>query len=173
MNIYPQARNNGIFLGIILIVFSIVLSYVNPRMFLASQSFILMVPFVLVLIKNAFDIRRIQGGWISFKSLFYNSFVCAMIAISFCSVFEYFLFNSIFPDLKDIYREISIEALKTMKGTFSEEMIDKSMEEIEKDNFYGPIYIIMLFLRRIIAPGLLLSLFVSYFLKKSKPTTQT
>lgn len=168
-----QAFYNGIFLGIILVVFALVLSYVNPRMFLASQSFLLLVPFVIVLIKNAFDQRRLNDGVISFKSLFKYSYICALTAISIYSFFEYFLYNHIFSDLVNIYREISYEALNEMKGTFGEAMIEKSMEEIEKDNFYGVYYIIMLFLRRLIAPCLILSLIISGMFKKSELKTNT
>ncbi len=173
MKINLQARNNGIFLGVILIVFTLVLSYVNPKVFLTTRSFLLIVPFIIILVKNAFDIRRQDGGYIKFKKLFLDSFTCAVVAIAMCTAFEYFLFNNIYPELKEVYKQVGMEALEQSKGFFSEEMIEKSKEQFENENMYGFAEIISLFFTRLLAPGVILSVIIAGILRKNKPTLNT
>jgi len=173
MNINEQARNNGVFLGIILVVFTIVLSYVNPRVFLTTRSFLLIVPFIIILVKNAFDIRKSKGGFIGFKKLFLYSFTTSAIAITLCTAFEYVLFNHLYPELVEIYREIGLEALEQSKSFFNDQTIEKSRAQFEKENLYGVTEVISLYLTRLLVPGALLSLLVAGILKKSKPIINT
>lgn len=100
MNIDRIAVNNGVFSGVVLITFTLVLSFVNPEVFLKSKSFLLLIPFVLILIKNASDIRREAGGYIEYKTLFLQGFVCAAIAVFMCSCFEFFTIQLYLPRIR-------------------------------------------------------------------------
>ena len=166
MMIRVQAKNNGIFLGVILVVFTMVLSFVNPLVFLRTKSFLLIVPFFIVLIKNAFDLRRANEGFINFKELFLQSFFCSSIAILICSTFEYFLFNNIYPEMVDMYRQVSREALEQSADLFGDEFVEKNMETIENQDLFGITQIISLFFTRLLTPGALLSLITAILFKK-------
>ena len=168
MTFTTLAKNNGIFLGIILIIFSLVLSFVNPAVFLKSRSLILIVPFFIILMKGAFDIRRLNEGFIDFKSLFIYSMLSSAIAISFCTIFEYFLFNFIFPDLKEVFRAISMEALEESGSLLGENYIDQFKENLNNDDLYNIPQMISLYFTRMIAPGALLSVMTALMFKKNQ-----
>jgi hypothetical protein len=165
------ARNNGIFLGMILIVFSLVLSYVNPAVFLNTRSFIMLVPFFIILMKNAFDLRRINDGVISFRDLFLYSLLCSVIAIILCTSFEYTLFNFFYPELKDVFRAVSIEALEQSGTILGDDYKEKVIKNLEEEELYNFAQIISLFFTRLIAPGALLSGMAALMFKKSKIIT--
>lgn len=167
MSIKKQSKNNGLFLGVILVVFTLVLSFINPMVFLETKSFLLIVPFFIILVKNAFDLRRNSGGVIRFKELFIQSFFCSAIAIAICSGFEYLLFNFIYPELIEMHRQVSLEALEKTSDLFGEAFIEKNKETIENQNLFGITQIISLFFTRLLAPGILLSLLVAGMFKKS------
>lgn len=173
MNIDRIAVNNGVFSGVVLITFTLVLSFVNPEVFLKSKSFLLLIPFVLILIKNASDIRREAGGYIEYKTLFLQGFVCAAIAVFMCSCFEFLLFNYIYPELEDIYKRISIEALEHGKTMFGEEFIEDKIALIENQKPYSLTAIFSLFIWRLVAPGALFAFITAAIMKKSKPTIKS
>lgn len=171
MSFTSLAKNNGIFLGIILIVFSLVLSFVNPAVFLKSRSLILIVPFFIILMKNAFDIRRVNEGYIDFKSLFLYGMLCSVLAISLCTTFEYFLFNYIYPDLKEVFRAISLEALEESGTLLGDSYREQFEENLNKDDLYNLPQMVSLFFTRMLTPGALLSVLTALMFKKSNSTT--
>ncbi len=171
MNGQGQTRNNGIFLGIILILFSIVLSYINPRMFLQLKSSLLIVPFMIVLIKNAFDLRKLNDNVSSISFLFWQGFICSSIAILMCTTFEYILFNYLYPELIELYRSISLESLEVSRDIYSDELYELSRKEIaDNPNLYGITQIFVFFLIRLAVPGALLSMIIALLFRKNKST---
>lgn len=165
--------NNGLFLGIILIIFTIVLSYVNPRLFLQAKSFLLVIPFILILIKTGLDFRKLNGGIASLADLFVACFICSIIAILMCSSFEYLQFNYFNPGLLEIQYELSLEALEQSKSLFGEAYAEKGKSFLEKENLYGLKEIISMVFIRFFIPGAFFSFLVALILKRSNSITKS
>lgn len=170
MKINKQSRNNGLFLGIILVTFTLILSMANPTGFLKTKSFVLIVPFFIILMKNCFDFRKRNDGIADIKSLFIQGMICSSIAIFICTGFEFLLFNYLFPELNDIYKNVSLEALEESAGIFGESFIEKNREAIENQELYGISQTITLLITRMLAPGALLSFLTALIFKKNKST---
>ncbi|MBT8234087.1 MAG: DUF4199 domain-containing protein [Saprospiraceae bacterium] len=172
MKVSSISINNGLFLGIILIIFTAVLSYTNPIMFIKSRSFLLSVPFLLILIKAGNEFRRTQGGIATFNEIMNITFFCGLIAVALCTTFEYIHFNFINEGLKDIEKEISLEAIELTKSILSEEMVEKNMQIIKEGDMYSLGQCFSKFLIRLLLPTALFSVLVSLIQKRNKPIIQ-
>ena len=168
MKIGPISINNGLFLGIILVIFTLVLSYTNPTMFIKSKTMLLSMPFIIILIKAANEFRRSNGGLASFGQLFNITFFCGAIAVLICSIFEFLLFNYINPELAVVEKAIQIEALEQTKSLFGEGFIENQIPEIESKNMHSLDVSLTNFIFRLIAPVALFSSIVSLILKRNE-----
>lgn len=167
MKINQISIQNGLFLGVILITFTLVLSYTNPTMFLKSKTMLLLMPFIIILIKAANDFRRGNQGIASFKELFNITFFTGAIAVLICSIFEYFLFNFINKDLIPLEKTINLEALELTKAMLSTEYVELQKSIIEKSNMHSITQTITNLFLRLLAPTALFASFVSLILKRN------
>lgn len=168
MKINQISVQNGLFLGLILITFTIVLSYTNPTMFLKSKTMLLLMPFIIILIKAANDFRRKNEGIATMGQLFNITFFCGAIAVLICSIFEYFLFNYINPDLIPMERQINLEAIELTKSMLSDEYAELQKTIIKETNMHSVTQTLTTFSLRLITPTALFALFVSLILKRDK-----
>jgi len=70
---------NGLFLGVAMIICSYVLYLANPHMFLTAKSGALFLIFLLIMTKSGLDSRKLEGGFIGFKNVFFNMFITGAI----------------------------------------------------------------------------------------------
>lgn len=166
---------NGLFLGVAMIICSYVLYLANPKMFLTAKGSILFLVFVLIMTKSGLDARKQGGGFIGFKSAFLNMFITGAIGTFCCTFFEYVHYNFLAPELIDMQREINLEAAEKMAELFSglgdeyEEAMDLQLENLEDENFTSLGNTIKNYFVRLIFPVALLSAFIGLFIKRGKP----
>jgi len=164
--------NNGLFLGVAMVISSYVLYLANPKMFFSAKSIVLLMIFIIVLIKAGRDARTENGGFISFKEVFINMFVTGAIGTLLCTSFELVLFNFIDPGLIDIQKEIALEAAEKvteMLGGLSEEYevaFEQEIEKIEESNPASMAATIKNYFARLIAPVALLSAIIGLVIKR-------
>ncbi len=130
---------NGLFMGIAMIISSYALYLANPSMFLSAKTLVLLLIFIILLVKSGLDARKGNGGFISFKSAFFNLFVTGAIGTLICTIFDYIHFNMLAPELIDMMKEIQLEAAEQMSGILGsspemEEIMEESMDQIEDSN---------------------------------------
>lgn len=168
MKINQLSIQNGLFLGIILITFTMVLSYTNPTMFLKSKTMLLMMPFIIVLIKAANDFRRKNEGVATMGELFNITFFCGAIAVLICSTFEFFLFNYINAELIPLEKSINLEAIELSKAMINEDYAELQKKIIQETNMHSVTQTLTTFSLRLLTPTALFALFVSLILKRDK-----
>lgn len=164
--------NNGLFLGIAMVIGSYVLYLANPKMFFSAKSLVLLMIFIIILVKAGRDARADNGGYISFKEVFINMFVTGAIGTLLCTSFEYLLFNFIDPSLIDMQKEIALEAAEKVTellGGMGEEYeiaFEKELEKIENGNPASAGSTLKNYFARLIAPVALMSAIIGLILKR-------
>ena len=137
MKISPISINNGLFLGVILISFTWILSYSNPMMFLTSKSIFLSMPFILILIKAGREFRRGNDGEATFGELFNITFFCGAIAVIICSLFEFMLFNYLNPELIEVEKAVNLDAIEKAKSILGESMYEVQKKILEESDMHS------------------------------------
>ncbi len=162
--------NNGLFLGVALVIAIFVLYLANTRMFFNAKSFVLFTVFLLMTIKSGLDARRANGGFISFSKAFINMFVTGAIGYLLATIGEYILFNFVDPSLPELQKEIAMEAMEEMSGLFGgaemEAAMEKEMDKLEDRDLSGPGAMMMNYITRLIAPVAIISAIVGVIIKK-------
>lgn len=166
--------NNGIFLGIALLISTYVLYWANTRMFFSIKGFVLFTIFLLIILKSGREARTSLGGFIDWKTAFINMFITGAIGYLFVTVGEYVLYNFVDTGLADLQKEISLEALEEMSGMLGgsdfQDAMEKSMEEIEDKNIAGAGTMFATYIMRLIAPvGLMAAIVALIIRKKGQP----
>lgn len=126
---------NGLILGGVLIVLSLVLYLVNPRVYLTWASWIGYAVVIYFMYKTAVAVKAEEGGTLSFGGAFVASFVPMAIGLLISSLFSYLLQNFIAPELGDLTKEMAIETIEKMSSMFGGEMGDEMMEQIENEDY--------------------------------------
>lgn len=166
---------NGLFLGVAMIICSYVLYLANPHMFLTAKSGALFLIFLLIMTKSGLDSRKLEGGFIGFKNVFFNMFITGAIGTLLCTFFEYVHYNFLSPELIEIQREISLEAAEKMAEIFSglgeeyEEAMDMQLEGLEDENFASLGNTIKNYMVRLVFPVALFSAIIGLFIKRDGP----
>jgi len=166
MKLSPTSINNGIFLGAILIAFTLILSYSNPTMFLTSKSMFLSMPFILILIKAGREFRRNNNGEATFGQLFNITFFCGAIAVIICSCFEYFLFNNINPDLAEVEKAVNLDAIEKAKDFLGDQIYTLQKQILEESDLHSLTQSFSTMALRFLTPAALFSVVISLILKR-------
>lgn len=126
---------NGVILGVVLIVISLVLYLVSPRVYLTWGQWIGYIAVIYFMYKTAVTVREEEGGVLPFGAAFVASFVPMAIGLLTSSLFAYLLQNFIAPELGDLTKEMAIETIEKVSAMFGEGMSDDMIEEIEKQDY--------------------------------------
>lgn len=173
MEVSKKATQNGLFMGLMLVICSFTIYKTDPASFISFKSWILFMPFLILLVKSGLDARRENGGIISFGQAFKDMLTAAVIGVFICTLFEYILFNYIDTDLKDLMMEISLISLEQMKGIISESYVETLIERMEQEDIYSFPYTLSTFLTRILSPCILFSLLIAFIIKRKKDIKTT
>ncbi len=168
MKISPISINNGLFLGVILISFTWILSYSNPMMFLTSKSIFLSMPFILILIKAGREFRRGNDGEATFGELFNITFFCGAIAVIICSLFEFMLFNYLNPELIEVEKAVNLDAIEKAKSILGESMYEVQKKILEESDMHSMTQSLSTMTLRFFTPSALFSLVLSLILRRKK-----
>lgn len=164
-----NALKNGVFMGAMLIICAYVLYLTDRDAFIRYKSWVVFLPFLILLFKTGADARRLNGGWISFKNAFKEILFAAVIGITMCTSYEHILFNYIDPELKLILKDISVESLSQMGTLVSESTLETFRDKIDKENLYSIGYTLSTYVVRLLTPGVVFSLLISFIIKRQKP----
>jgi len=164
--------NNGLFLGIALIISSYSLYLANPRMFFAAKGFVLLLIFILILVKTGIEVKKANGGYIGFGEAFKNMFITGAIGTFLCTFFEFIHFNFLSPELLELQKELSIETAEKLLELIEEnrpqylEVGEQYLDKIqEEENLAGFSNTITNFIGRLVAPTALLSALIALIIK--------
>ncbi len=163
---------NGIFLGLALVISSYIIYLANPNMYLTARSSILFLIFLLIMIKSGLDARKSNGGFINFKSAFINMFITGAIGTFLCTLFEYIHVNFMAPELIEMQRELALEAAEKVSGLFGdlgeefEEEMEAQLEKLEEENFASLPNSIKNYFLRLIAPVAFFSAIIGAIIKR-------
>ena len=141
-------------------------------MFFTDKSKILFIIYVLVILKSSSEVKRANGGFLTYKEGFISMFVTGAIAVLFCTIFDYFLFNFISPELAEMKREIEIEAMENFGeavGPKYQPMVDANLEALEESDPAGISNMFKNFVSRLIAPAALSAAFFALLVKRNPP----
>lgn len=166
------ALNNGFFLGIALILSSYVIYWANPSMFFQAKPAILYSILFLIFVKTGSEIKRAQNNAITLKEGFVGMFITGAIGVLMCTCFEYVHMNIIDPELREIKKEMELEAAETFKETMGEkyeEMMEVTIEQIENNKTVGLLNAVRTYFIRLLAPVAITALLIGLFIRKALP----
>lgn len=165
---------NGVFLGLILIVYNLVAWFINPDLlFNLTLAFIVSLALYVFFMWRAGNTEKIEnGGYLTFKQSLKPTFLTYVVGSLIGVIFTYLLYNFIDPTLNDMMLEKSIEMAEKMVKMFggNEEAVEQAIAEVEKKGASMTIgTIIQNYLVGLIFPGFVLALIVSAIVKKNPP----
>ncbi|MDA9181851.1 DUF4199 domain-containing protein [bacterium] len=131
---------NGILAGIVIILLGSILHAIDPRSFLNIYGFVGYAVFLFFMVRSVLQVRKNEGGVLSFGSAFVAAFIPMTIGVFMSSVFTYAMHNWINPDLIILTKEIAIEsttmAMEKMSELFDMDVdIDEVLKELEKVDY--------------------------------------
>ncbi|MEJ6613139.1 MAG: DUF4199 domain-containing protein [Saprospiraceae bacterium] len=126
---------NGLILGVALVIISLVLYLIDPRVYLTWETWIGFAAVIYIMYKTAVAVREQKDGVLSFGSAFVAVFVPMAIGLLISSLFSYVLQNYLAPELGDITKEMAIETIEKISGMFGGDVGDEMMEEIENQDY--------------------------------------
>lgn len=165
--ISKNALYNGLFLGAALLIASFSFYMANTKMFLTGKSQLLFIPFLILLFKTGGDARRKNGGFIDFKDLFKDMFFASAIGTFLCTMFEYFLFNFIDPDLKLQMAE-NMRSLFEERGMKDHFLYELTITQIESGKQFTLGSTILSYFVKLIAPCAIMSAIFAGIMKRKK-----
>jgi len=170
--ITKNAISNGLFMGVIFILASYVLYLADAQSFINYKSWVLFLPFLILLFKTGTDARRNNDGLIRFGQAFKNMFFAAAIGTLICTTFEHYLFNSIDPSLIDLMKEQAVISMESMKDYADEGLVNGYIAKIQSEQLYTISYSITQYVVRLILPCAIFSALVSYIIRRDKKLLQ-
>lgn len=131
---------NGMLAGIVIILLGCILHAIDPRSFLNIYGFVGYAVFLFFMVRSVLQVRKNEGGVLSFGSAFVAAFIPMTIGVFMSSVFTYAMYNWINPDLIILTKEIAIEsttmAMEKMSELFDMDVdIDEVLKELEKVDY--------------------------------------
>ena len=158
----------GLIAAGIAIIVVLILYVIDPKIMVMAMSYLTGITALTCCVLAAKSLKKEQGGVISFKDAFSESWKTYLIYAVIAAIFTFILHTFIDPNLKDVIKEIAIEGIEKAKGFMGEEAAEKMMEEIEVQDLASPLAIL-----KDLGIWLLIyavySLIIGAVLKKEKP----
>jgi len=161
--------NNGLFMGLVFIVASYSIYMTDVQSYVTAKSWILFIPFLILLFKTGSDARRKNEGIITFKHAFKEMYSAAAIGTFLCTSFEFIMFNFIDPSLKVIMKKLSVESIKSMNELLSDKMQKGLIDRLQQEELFTFGYSLSQYFVRLIVPCLIFSLLLSLLIRRDKP----
>ena len=157
----PTFTKYGLYLGLGLIIISLVSYFISPRFYLTWASWLGFVLYIVMMVMAVKE-EKFNLGSISFKGAFGQSWLTYVVGTLIATIFAYIMMHFIDPTLMDMAIEIAKEAIEKMSGFLGEDAVEKALEAIDKQDTYSVFgfvrsYLIGLIfaamIRAIMAPG--------------------
>lgn len=160
---------NGLFLGAALFIGTVVFISASPRGYLSYGTFPLMLVAILMMVKTGSDIKSAQGGFASFGDLFKAIFITVLVGYFIRMIGIYVSYNFINPEIAEIQKEISIEAIEKMSGLIGDDAMDTVYDELDNMNVSGIGSLLQQYLAYVIGTGAVVNAIISMVMRKDKP----
>lgn len=158
----------GLYAGGASVLITLALYIIDPKMMLKVGNWLIFVLSIVFMVMAAKGKKKDNGGFISFKEAFTESWLTYLIYALISLVFSYLLFNIIDPSLKDTVKEIAMEAMEKMSGLLGEEGTAKAIEELEKQDSFSIGNLLQSTVFSLIF-GAVIALIIGAAVKKEKP----
>lgn len=161
----------GLTLGLISVVFSLALLLIDYH--LLSSSWIGIIPIVIniiVLLVAGFELRKLHGGYLSFREAFVSTLTIIAIGAAISMVYSMLVYNVFAPDIADALHQDMINNTASMLEQFGaeDEVIDQAVAQIEAGNPFSVGNLFLGYIYNLIG-GLILALIIAAIVKKKKP----
>ena len=169
---FEHALKWGLIFGLINIAAYLLMFLINKNMLVSmwfgSTTFIVNLALLIFSITSQ---RKELGGFISFNQAFIICFVVFIGGALIQNIFSYFLYNFIDPGLAEFIKQKAIETTSSMMEKFGapQESIDKSIDDMQNENFsQTPARISLQFFYSIIYGGFISLILAAIFKKNPK-----
>jgi len=164
---------NGLFLGLSLIVYTLLIYLISPAFFLAgwgfASIFISLLIYILFMVKTANEYRAMNNDYASFSEILVPAFICAFIGGVISTIFTYILSTYIDTELPQLLQDLQISQIEDA-AWIPEEAKEAAIESIEEQNAMEPSFksSMMAVLMGSVA-GLLIALVIAAIKKNEHP----
>lgn len=137
-NAFKEIIKYGLILGFVQISLTIVMYLTDISLLVGFKgSGIRLLVVAILVVVFAIRVRTLQGGLITFGEGFKAMFVMGLIGMLMDTTLVYVLYNFIDADLAEQTKQITINTTQEMLEKFNvpADQMEKSMEEIEKQDF--------------------------------------
>lgn len=167
------AVKNGILSGIVGIIYSMILYFIDPGMMVGSMAYLGFLIPIIFMVLAAREEKAKNEGFLSFGEGLKVTILTVAIGMLLTSIFSYVLMNFIDPGMVDVIKEQAIAQAESMADMFGADEAGKEamMESIEDQDFAPTILTsIMNFLVILIFPFFFIALIISAIVKKENKT---
>ena len=141
--IYNLSAKYGVIAGAVAIAFTMYAYFTEPDFFFSLGMYLKIILVFGILIYSIISIRKIIGGYMTYKQAFTSFFLAAFVYLCVSAIFNIILFNFIDTDFSNEVQEAgirkieaSMEALDGM-GDFGEKMMEKAIENAKENNMFS------------------------------------
>ncbi|MFV0539729.1 MAG: DUF4199 domain-containing protein [Aestuariibaculum sp.] len=134
------AINYGLYLGILLVLFTIVAYIVDLELMINMWAGIIMFIGVIIIgIVSVAKVKQVQGGYASFKEAFTAFFITLIIGLLISGVVSFLLFNIIDTEAAEILKEKNIANTVERLKSFNvpNEAISETVTQMETTDQYS------------------------------------
>jgi uncharacterized membrane protein len=160
---------HGLIAGIAAVAIALLLYLIGPSYYLKYATIISYVIIIVFMIRSGNEVKKSNGGILSFGDAFKHSWVTHLIFSLIFTIFTYVLFNFIDPSLEELVKEEAIKMIEKMSGFMGEEGTSKAIEAIEENGASQTIGNTAAgFLTSLLFPGALLALVIGLIIKREE-----
>jgi phosphatidylglycerophosphate synthase len=127
---------NGIYYGVIAIVLTLALYFIDHEIMMSYSSWAIYLIGIWFMVMAVQAYRNEQEGYITLGDAFTKSWLVYVIGISISGIFSFVLYNYIDVSLLDTMRQVQMDAIDKMAGTFGmdQEAVDRAKAGLEGKN---------------------------------------
>jgi len=161
-NVWKNALNGGLILGIVLIIYSILMYFLDLSLekWVSWVSYILLIAGIVYFTIQYRD--HVLGGTISYAQALGFGVIISLFASVLSAIYSYVFFTFIDPDF--IGKIIEMQQTEMLNQGLTEDQVEQSMEMIK--GFMTPGVMVAISIPTLTFVGFIFSLITSIFLKK-------
>ncbi|MEM6844359.1 MAG: DUF4199 domain-containing protein [Bacteroidota bacterium] len=162
----------GLFLGFISIAISLAIIMIDPTLMVASWFQLVNLGIsATILIVAGLELRKQQGGFLSFKNAFLSTLIIIAIGTAISTLYSIVQFNVINPELKETITESVVNNTVGTLESFgmSDEQIDEAVAGIESQDSFGVENLLIGYFTTTLIGGGIIALIIGAIVKKKEP----
>jgi len=164
----------GLYAGGILVLLNLVIYFIDKTLLASVSSLIEFAVVIFFMTKAVSVLKADLGGFVSFKDAFKPAWLTFILATTITVLYTFILMNYIDPGLKDVIKEMQIDAFEQASEWLKISEPDKEvmLASIENSDSFGIKSIAFGLPFSFIFPGVLYALIISLIMKKEPRITQ-